>query len=299
MIMPITRFKKYQVLMACICVVSCQDFSSFDCFNERSGCNPQATDMNQTDSSWTERGDLSIIDASILPIDMIIDMEVQVDSMPPNCGLENEMVTCQRCTNGELINSNDDQLCMEVDCGEFTEYRLENVEDRPLVCKINSFSRKSNLCEEGRCLTGERACQADEVMIAADITDNEECMIMRGCQGEIPPETMINVGAGCLNDTGRCNESGVCEVPQSTCPSMGDYFKLCADNQVQNDTCDFNVNLLLGAGILSDKHCNDFCIDISGHCEEAWNTSSTRSCDKVSGRACDQRGGLVICRCRF
>ena len=197
--------------------------------------------------------------------------------------------------NGEIQVDDQAGGCISPDCSSLDVFRKETSPGGLVACIKTVHRPKEQLCEQGQCLIElEDACVSEELYTAT--VSLPECVTMRGCMGQQDAVLVFSDGVPCNNMNGTCNANGECipNDPTAPCPQIR-QSNLCSSSQVNALYCDYQIDLLLGWGVLSYRNCDHFCSSNGGQCETAWDSS--RACQYNDARTCNDGGGLAICRC--
>ena len=283
-------------------MTSCRDFSKFDCFKAEGGCGDSSSSEDLLDTP------LPLVDMMLNPSEETIpplnmadssdalapDEETSTMDMITTC--EEGVVPCQECdpSSGESSFNDDDSLCPTINCEDLNRYEL--IDDRTCVERL--FISNGSLCREGECVNNpDRYCiSASETRL--EISGNLECQHIVGCQNSIEPEILFKPGESCENGRGTCDQRGQCvHSPMSdrSCREISSN-DICEDN-LNEGICTFSADFIFGQGWVTHRHCDDFCQDLNGRCQQAW--YSLNSCNRLRERRCDQQGGRALCQCSF
>ena len=124
-------------------------------------------------------------------------------------------------------------------------------------------------------------------------------IVVGACDDDVGPEVISAPGAACNNNTGICDEAGVCVI--TSCESLFNWLynndnRMC-DDQIEQGYCEFLVNSDNNPwNVDGETNCDEFCSAMGGTCLNAWGEDDN-SCRKNDSKGCDDRFNDTICRC--
>ncbi len=221
-----------------------------------------------------------------------------------SCNIGEKLGLCEICgPNNDRVPAMNDNDCPEVDCSLLSAHRLVSDDEGNLTCYLRDFPAKENNCQGlGACLsTPESYCIDDRPeSIAASTQELGSCYVIEGCEGQTPPELILQPGAVCENGLGECDEEGECILTPS-CLTLFDYDynnsnQLCSDMLTTQNQCEFYVSSDQNPWNSDEISCNQFCSSRGGSCAQAWGDEDN-DCERKDNANCSDTFNDGICRC--
>ena len=217
----------------------------------------------------------------------------QMGGEEPECPDEEDLPLCQGCEMGRLQENLEDPRCDDVpQCEDYRTYSTRGQE-----CLMTSYMPGANRCDRaGECFESDAYAEYCVAQAPQVFAVSSDCLTISECMGTTEPTFTAHEGNPCDNNTGVCNDMGVC-IPngssstQVTCGEQGGGDATCSPDSV-SDRCRFSFT-----PSFSIPTCSRFCQSLSGRCIGSWYSDGCE--DDGFPSFCVAFIGRQTCVCEF